>query len=63
MSVPPDVGSNVEGRIIGGGEPCILPQEYSFTVHCRKAHYAPVSGGGAEAGVKGGQAVVVSERL
>ena len=32
-------------------------------VNCNQAHYVPVSGGGAEAGLKVGQAVVVARQL
>ena len=41
----------------------LLPLEHSCTVHCNQAHYVPVSGGGADSGVKGGQAVVVAVLL
>ena len=32
------------------------------TVYCDQTHYRPVSGGGAEDGVKGGQAIVGSRQ-
>ena len=39
------------------------PSEYIRTVHFNQDHYGPVSGGGAEAGVKVDQEVVVAVRL
>ena len=51
-------GRDRRGRISGSGYLYIPPPEHSDTVYCDQAHYGPVSGGGAEAGVKGGQAVV-----
>ena len=46
------------GCIAGDGDLHIPPPEHSRTVYCGQAYYGPVSGGGAEAGVKGDQAVV-----
>ena len=56
---PPD------GRvgITGGGYLRLLPPEHSCKVYCNQYHHGPVSGDGAKAGVKGGQAVVVSGRI
>ena len=50
-------------RIAGGGNLSLILIENSRTVYCNQAHYGPVYGGGAEAGVKGGQVVVVAGRL
>ena len=58
MGVPPSVGSDDGGGITGGGYLHIPPLEHSHTVHCNQDHYGPISGGGAESGVKGVQAVV-----
>ena len=51
------------GGITGGGDLRLLPTEPSCTFHCNQAHYGPISGGRAEAGVKGGQVVVGAGRL
>ena len=47
-------------RIAGGGKLSLILIENSRTVYCNQAHYGPVYGGGAEAGVKGGQVVVLA---
>ena len=39
---------------------CCLPPEHSCTIYCYNARYEPVSGGSAEPGGKGGEAVVVT---
>ena len=54
------VGRDGRGVISGGGDLRLPPPENSCTVYCDQAHYGPVSGGRAEAGVKGGQEVVGS---
>ena len=57
-------GKRDDGGVITEGEDLrIPPPEHSHTVHCSQAHYGPVPGGRAAAGVKGGQAVVVTGRL
>ena len=61
--IPPSGGRNDGGCTAGGRDLHILPPEHSHTVYCDQAHYGPVSGGGAEARVKGSQAVVVSGRV
>ena len=58
MGLSPDGGHNGKGEISGGGDLCIPPPEHSCTVYCDHARYGTVSGFGAEAGVKGDQAVV-----
>ena len=63
MGVFPSGGSNGRGGIKEYGYLLLSPPEHSCTVHCIQAHYGPVSGGEAEAGVNGGQAVVGSGRL
>ena len=60
MGVSPAGGSNGGRGIAGGVDIRLPPTEHSFTVHCNKAHYGLVSGSSAEAGVKGGQSVVVA---
>ena len=59
MVVSPAGGINGSDGIIGGGDLRILRPEHSFAVHYYQADCVPVSGGGAEVGVKGGQSVVV----
>ena len=51
-------GRDGGGDTEGVGYLCIPPPEHSCTVYCDQSHYEPVYGGGSEAGVKGGQAVV-----
>ena len=58
MGISPDGGRDGRGGTTGGGDLHILPPEHSCTVYCDQDHYGPVSGGGAEARVKGDQAVV-----
>ena len=62
MGIYPSEGRGGGGGISGGGNLCLLPPEHSSTIYCNQAHYGPVSGGGAEAGVKGDQTVVVAGR-
>ena len=54
----------IYGRVVitGGGHVRLPPSEHSHTLHFDQAHYLPVSGVSAEAGVKGDQAVVGSGR-
>ena len=52
-----------EGGINRGGDLRILPPEHSCTVYCKRSHYGPMSRGGAEDGVKGGQSVVGVGRI
>ena len=64
MGVSPSGGSNGGGGITGGRDQHPPPPpEHSLTVHCDHAHYGPVCGGSAVAGVKGGQAVVVAGQI
>ena len=58
MGIPPAGGSDDGGGTSGVGDLNLPPPEHSCTVYCNKAHYGPVSVGGAEAGVKDDQAVV-----
>ena len=55
MGIPPSGGRGGGGRTTGGGELRLLPPEHSCTVYCCQDHYGPVSGGRAEAGIKGDQ--------
>ena len=50
MVIPPNGVRNRRGGTAGGGYRCLPPSEHSCTVYCDRAHYVPVSGGGAEAG-------------
>ena len=63
MGISPTRGLNVGGRITGGGDLRLTPPEHSSTVYFDQAHYGLVSGGGVEAGFKGGQVVVGAGRL
>ena len=63
MGVSLSGGRGGRGGIIGGGDLRLPPTEHSCTVHYNQAHYVPVFGGSAEAGVKGGQVVVGAGRL
>ena len=58
IGVSPDVVRDDRGEITGIGYLRLPPPEHSWIVHFDQAHCGPVSGGGAEAGVEGGQAVV-----
>ena len=58
MGLSPAGGRDGRDRIAGGGDLNLPPPEHSCTVYCDQAHYGPVSGGRAEAGVKGRQVVV-----
>ena len=62
MGLPPTGGSDGAGSISGGGYLRLPPPEQSCTVYFDQSHYVPVSRSGAQAGVKGGQAVVRSGR-
>ena len=63
MGVSNSGGIHGGGGTKGGGDLHLPPLEHSRTFHCDQAHYGRMSGGGAEAGVKGGQAVVGAARL
>ena len=63
MGVSSSIGRDGGGGINGGWYLHLPPPEHSRTVYCDQAHYGPVSGVRAEAGVKGGQAVVGEGRL
>ena len=63
MGVSPTGRSGGGGGITGGGDLNLLPLEHSHTVHWYQAHYGPVSGVVSASGFKGGQAVVVTERI
>ena len=54
IGIPPARGHNGGCGITGGGYLRLPSLEHSHIVYCNQAHYGPVSGGGAEAGVKGG---------
>ena len=60
MGVCPSGGRGGRGGIIGVGDLCLPRPEQIYTVHCDQAYYGPVSGGGAETGIKGGQEVVAA---
>ena len=62
MDIPPSVGHDGRGGTVGGGDLRLPPPEHSHTVYCDQDHYGPVSGGGAENGVVGLQAVVGAGR-
>ena len=62
MNISPTGGRYGGGGIAGGGYLRLPLPEHSLKVYCDQAHYGSVSGGGAEAGVKGGQAVVVARQ-
>ena len=55
-------GRDVRGGISVGGDLRIPLPEQNRTVYCDQAHYGHVSDRGAEAGVKGDQAVVGAGR-
>ena len=63
ISLSPAGGIDDRSDIIAGGDIRFPPPEYNSIVHCNKAHYGPVSGGGAAAGVKGVHYMVGSRRL
>ena len=48
-------GRDGGGGIAGGGDLRLPSPERSFIVCCNQDHYGPISGGGTESGVKGGQ--------
>ena len=58
MGLPLAEGRDGGGGIVGDRDLHLPPTEHSCTFYCNQAHYGPVSSGGAEAGVKGGQSVV-----
>ena len=58
MDIPSSGGNDGVGGPAGGGDLNISPLKHSCTVYCDQAHYGPVSGGGAEIGAAGLQAVV-----
>ena len=58
VDIPPTGGRDGRSRTIVGGDLCIPPPENGHTVHCNKAHYGPVSGGGADTGANYIQVVV-----
>ena len=62
MDLSPAGGRDDGGRISVGGYLRLLLPEHRCTVYCYKAHFGPVAGGGAEAGIKGGQEVVGTGR-
>ena len=62
MGIPPAGVRNGRGGDSRGGDLILMQTKYCFTVYCGHAHYGTFSGGGAEAGVKGDQAVVGSVR-
>ena len=63
MGIPPVGGCDGEGGTAGGGDLLLLPPESSRKIYFGQANYGPVYGGGAEAGVKGDQAVVGAGRI
>ena len=62
MVLSPAVGSDGGGGTEEGGDLRLLPPKHSRTVYCNQTHYGPVSSGGAESRIKGGQVVVVAGR-
>ena len=58
MGISPAGIRNGVGNTAGGGYLRLAPPEHSSTAYCDQANYGPVSGGRAEARVKGDQAVV-----
>ena len=63
VGIPPAGVLGGRGGTSGGGELYLQRPKHSCTVHYDQAHYVPVSGGCAEAEVKGGQSVVGSRLL
>ena len=63
MGLPPAGGYDGGGGISRGGDLRIPSSKNSRTVYFDKAHYGPVSGGGADARVKGDHTVVRSGRV
>ena len=53
---------NIRGGIADGEDLRLPPTEHSCTVYCNQAQYGLLPGGGEEAGVKGGQALVRAGR-
>ena len=60
MGSSPTGGHNGGGGIVGGRDLHLPPPEHSHIVYCDQAHYGPMSGGGAEDGVKYDQVVMVT---
>ena len=58
VGMPPTGGRDVRVRTAGSGYLRLPPPEHGHIVYCNQAHYGSVSGGGAETGAKGVQAVV-----
>ena len=58
MVIFPAGGHDSGGWIVGVGDLRLPPPEHSCAVYCNRDHYGSVSGGGAEAGVKGRKEVV-----
>ena len=60
VDVPSPGGGNGGYRNVGGGDLCISPSEHRHKIYCDKAHYGPVSGGGAVPRVAGFEAMMVT---
>ena len=60
VDIPPTGGRDGGVGPAGGGDLHFLVPEHSLAVHFGQANYGPVSGGRAETGATGIQAVVVS---
>ena len=58
VDIPFPGGGDVRGGRAGCGDLCRPPSEYRCAIYCDKAHYGPVSGGGAAPGSSGIEAVV-----
>ena len=63
MDIPPSGGRDGGGGTTVGGDLRLLTPEHSLTFHCYKSHYGPMSGGGADTGSMGIQAVVGTGRV
>ena len=60
IGLPPTGGCNGGGRFTGGGDLRLPPTEHSHTIYCDYTYCVTMSGGEAEAGGKGGNAMVVT---
>ena len=58
MDVPFPVGVDARGGYAGGGDLLLPLSEHCCIIYPDKAHYGPVSGGGAASSISGIKAVV-----